>query len=132
MHIAMDSDKGFKIALEEAKKGAAEGGVPIGACLVAADGEILGRGHNLRIQKGSPTIHVRRQAACTRNHPDRMYRQRLQLWKMQAGCLLQGTRELQCTPPCRLVICAPVLAFCTKSSEWYLERTRPLSAERIT
>ena len=75
----MDSDKGFKIALEEAKKGAAEGGVPIGACLVAADGEILGRGHNLRIQKGSPTIHVRAQAACTCNHPNHMYRQKLRL-----------------------------------------------------
>lgn len=54
----MDSDEGFQIALEQAKKGAAEGGVPIGACLVAADGRILGRGHNMRIQKSSATIHV--------------------------------------------------------------------------
>ncbi|GAB7331350.1 hypothetical protein MBLNU13_g02784t2 [Cladosporium sp. NU13] len=52
------SDVGFRAALEEAKKGASEGGVPIGACLVSADGKILGRGHNMRMQKGSPTIHA--------------------------------------------------------------------------
>lgn len=52
------ADEGFKAALEEAKKGASEGGVPIGACLVSADGKILGRGHNMRMQKDSPTIHV--------------------------------------------------------------------------
>lgn len=54
----MESDIGFQAALEEARKGAAEGGVPIGACLVGADGKILGRGHNLRMQNGSPTIHA--------------------------------------------------------------------------
>jgi len=52
------SDVGFQAALEEAKKGASEGGVPIGACLVSADGKILGRGHNMRMQKDSPTIHA--------------------------------------------------------------------------
>lgn len=55
------SDEGFKIALEEAKKGAREGGIPIGACLVDRHGKVLGRGHNLRVQKGSATIHVRLQ-----------------------------------------------------------------------
>ncbi|THX90238.1 cytosine deaminase [Aureobasidium pullulans] len=54
----MESDIGFQAALGEARKGAAEGGVPIGACLVGADGKILGRGHNLRMQNGSPTIHA--------------------------------------------------------------------------
>lgn len=53
------TDAGFIAALEEAKQGANEGGVPIGACLVSADGKILGRGHNMRMQKDSPTIHVR-------------------------------------------------------------------------
>ena len=57
----MEKDAGFQAALEEAKQGSAEGGVPIGACLVSADGKILGRGHNMRVQKGSPTIHVRSQ-----------------------------------------------------------------------
>jgi len=54
----MESDAGFKAALDEAKKGSEEGGVPIGAALVSADGKILGRGHNLRIQKGSATLHA--------------------------------------------------------------------------
>ncbi|KAF2403907.1 cytidine deaminase-like protein [Trichodelitschia bisporula] len=54
----MTSDIGFQAALEEARKGAAEGGVPIGAALVSADGRILGRGHNMRIQKGSAIIHA--------------------------------------------------------------------------
>ncbi|KAK4499458.1 hypothetical protein PRZ48_009973 [Zasmidium cellare] len=50
-------DAGFKAALEEARASASEGGVPIGACLVAADGSILGRGHNMRVQKNSATLH---------------------------------------------------------------------------
>lgn len=54
----MDSDPGFIAAVEEAKTGFEEGGVPIGACLVSKDGKILGRGHNMRVQKGSATLHV--------------------------------------------------------------------------
>lgn len=55
----MNQDPGFIAAVEEAKKGAAEGGVPIGAALVSKDGKILGRGHNMRVQKGSAILHVR-------------------------------------------------------------------------
>ncbi|QIW96223.1 hypothetical protein AMS68_001741 [Peltaster fructicola] len=51
-------DKGFQAALKEAQKSAAEGGIPIGACLVDKHGKILGRGHNMRIQKSSATIHA--------------------------------------------------------------------------
>jgi len=47
------SDAGFRAAVEEAEAGYNEGGVPIGACLVSSDGTILGRGHNLRVQKES-------------------------------------------------------------------------------
>ena len=54
----MDSDPGFHLAVEEAKAGFSEGGVPIGACLVSKDGKVLGRGHNMRVQKGSATLHV--------------------------------------------------------------------------
>jgi hypothetical protein len=56
----MDSDVGFQAALEEARKGFDEGGVPIGAALVSANGTLLGRGHNMRMQKGSATLHVSR------------------------------------------------------------------------
>ncbi|KAK5102370.1 Cytosine deaminase [Exophiala xenobiotica] len=45
------SDAGFRAAVEEAEAGYNEGGVPIGACLVSSDGTILGRGHNMRVQK---------------------------------------------------------------------------------
>lgn len=51
-------DTGFKAALDEARQGSREGGVPIGAALVSAEGEILGQGHNMRIQNGSATLHV--------------------------------------------------------------------------
>ena len=53
-----DSDPGFLAAFQEAKNGFAEGGVPIGACLVSKEGKILGQGHNMRVQKGSATLHV--------------------------------------------------------------------------
>ncbi|CCF59507.1 hypothetical protein KAFR_0H00970 [Kazachstania africana CBS 2517] len=49
---------GMNVAYEEAKKGYEEGGVPIGGCLIDnVTGEILGRGHNMRFQKGSATLH---------------------------------------------------------------------------
>jgi len=58
IQVIMESDVGFQAALEEARSGFDEGGVPIGAALVAADGTtILGRGHNMRMQKGSATLH---------------------------------------------------------------------------
>src|SRR5664279_717817 len=49
--------KFMKEAIREARKGLREGGIPIGAVLVK-DGRILGRGHNRRIQKGSPILHA--------------------------------------------------------------------------
>ncbi|KAL9133889.1 MAG: hypothetical protein Q9175_004932 [Cornicularia normoerica] len=54
----MDSDPGFITAVQEAKAGFGEGGVPIGACLVSKEGKILGKGHNMRVQKGSATLHA--------------------------------------------------------------------------
>lgn len=46
----------MQAAIEEARQGLAEGGIPIGSVLIH-NGTILGRGHNRRIQKGSPTLH---------------------------------------------------------------------------
>lgn len=68
------SDPGFLAALEEAKTGFDEGGIPIGACLVSSDGKILGRGHNMRVQKGSATLHVGAEA------------------NIQCGCWLMDSR----------------------------------------
>ena len=45
------------VAYEEARKGLAEGGIPIGAALFSADGELLGSGHNMRVQLDDPSIH---------------------------------------------------------------------------
>lgn len=52
------SDVGFQVALSEAQKGASQGGVPIGACLVSKAGKVLGQGHNMRVQQGSATLHA--------------------------------------------------------------------------
>ncbi|PSL20335.1 cytosine deaminase [Chitinophaga ginsengisoli] len=46
----------MKAAIEEALKGLSEGGIPIGSVLVHK-GEIIGRGHNRRVQKGSVILH---------------------------------------------------------------------------
>ncbi|OGW72521.1 MAG: tRNA-specific adenosine deaminase [Omnitrophica bacterium GWA2_52_12] len=50
-------DKFMKAAIEEARQGLAEGGIPIGSVLVK-DGEIVGRGHNRRVQKKSAVLHA--------------------------------------------------------------------------
>jgi cytosine/creatinine deaminase len=52
-----DMDEFLKAAIEEAKAGLAEGGIPIGSVLVI-DGRIVGRGHNRRVQKGSAILHA--------------------------------------------------------------------------
>ena len=44
-------------SLDEARAGLAEGGIPIGAALFAADGTLLGRGHNRRVQDDDPSMH---------------------------------------------------------------------------
>lgn len=49
-------DRFMRAAIEEAQKGLGEGGIPIGSVLVH-NGEIIGRGHNRRVQKGSAILH---------------------------------------------------------------------------
>ncbi|WP_405769118.1 nucleoside deaminase [Streptomyces sp. NBC_01538] len=48
----------LSVALHEARAGLAEGGIPIGAALYGADGALLGRGHNRRVQDGDPSAHA--------------------------------------------------------------------------
>ena len=50
------ADEFLQAAIDEAEKGLAEGGIPIGSVLVH-DGTIVGRGHNRRVQRGSTVLH---------------------------------------------------------------------------
>jgi creatinine deaminase len=52
-------------ALEEARRGLREGGLPIGSVLANKQGEVVARGHNLRVQSGDPTAHA--ETVCLRN-----------------------------------------------------------------
>jgi cytosine deaminase len=45
------------VAVEEARKGRAEGGIPVGAAIFTRDGYLLGAGHNRRVQDGDPSAH---------------------------------------------------------------------------
>src|SRR3954466_9804389 len=53
----MDHGAMLAVALEEARAGRAEGGIPIGAALFSRAGELLGRGHNRRVQDDDPSVH---------------------------------------------------------------------------
>jgi cytosine deaminase len=47
----------LEMAIEEARAGLAEGGIPIGAAIFRADGTLVSRGHNRRVQQDDPSIH---------------------------------------------------------------------------
>src|SRR5690349_8418034 len=51
------AERFLEMAIEEARLGRAEGGIPIGSVLVL-DGKVVGRGHNRRVQKGSAILHA--------------------------------------------------------------------------
>jgi creatinine deaminase len=62
------------VAIEEARRGRAEGGIPIGAALFSNEGLLLGKGHNRRIQEKDPSVHAEtdafRKAGRQRNYRD--------------------------------------------------------------
>jgi cytosine deaminase len=64
----------LEVAIDEAKRGLDEGGIPIGAALFHADGRLLGCGHNRRVQEGDPSVHGEtdafRKAGRQRNYKD--------------------------------------------------------------
>lgn len=64
----------LRVALEEARIGLAEGGIPIGAALFHREGTLLGRGHNRRVQDDDPSTHAEtaafRAAGRRRDYPD--------------------------------------------------------------
>jgi cytosine/creatinine deaminase len=61
----MDNQALMRAALAEARLGLKEGGLPIGSVLADKSGQIVARGHNLRVQAGDPTAHA--ETVCIRN-----------------------------------------------------------------
>ena len=57
MKDSIDPAQLLQIAIDEARIGASEGGIPIGAALFDGEGNLLGRGHNRRVQENDPSIH---------------------------------------------------------------------------
>ena len=57
MNSGLDINAMLDIAIDEARQGLSEGGVPIGAALFDREGNLLGRGHNRRVQENDPSIH---------------------------------------------------------------------------
>lgn len=53
----MTDQEMLEVAIEEARTGLAEGGIPIGAALFSSNGTLLGRGHNRRVQQDDPSMH---------------------------------------------------------------------------
>ena len=88
-------------AKEEAKQGLAEGGLPIGAVLADRQGQIVARGHNLRVQTGDPTAHA--EMVCLRHAGRRRDWPELTLVSTLSPCIMcTGTALLYRIP--RVVI----------------------------
>ena len=88
-------------ALEEARKGLQEGGLPIGSVLADSTGKIVARGHNLRVQSGDPTAHA--ETVCIRNAGRRRDWAELTLVSTLSPCIMcTGTALLYRIP--RVVI----------------------------
>ncbi len=79
-------------AIEEARKGLREGGIPIGSVLVK-DGKIIGRGHNRRVQQGDPMAHAEidclRMAGRIGNYKDTVLYSTLMPCYLCAGAVVQ-------------------------------------------
>jgi creatinine deaminase len=56
--MTIDAGRLLEVAVDQARLGASEGGVPIGAALFTLDGVLLGQGHNRRVQDDDPSAHA--------------------------------------------------------------------------
>jgi cytosine/creatinine deaminase len=87
----------LQAALEEARTGLHEGGLPIGSILADRHGDILARGHNLRVQTGDPTAHA--ETVCIRNAGRRRDWAELTLVSTLSPCIMcTGTALLYRIP----------------------------------
>jgi cytosine deaminase len=97
----MDDHSLLKQALEEARAGLREGGLPIGSVLADSHGNIVARGHNLRVQTGDPTAHA--ETVCLRNAGRRRDWPHLTLVSTLSPCIMcTGTALLHRIP--RIII----------------------------
>ncbi len=88
----------MQAAIEEAQKGLAEGGVPIGSVLVH-NGKIIGRGHNRRVQSGSPILHGEMDAfADAGRQPASVYKECTIYTTLSPCCMCSGAIELYGIP----------------------------------
>src|SRR6516165_12611679 len=93
----MDRQALLHAALEEAQLGLREGGLPIGSVLANAEGRIVARGHNLRVQTGDPTAHA--EVVCIRNAGRRRDWSQLTLVSTLSPCVMcTGTALLYRIP----------------------------------
>jgi len=71
-----DYEAMLRVAVEEARRGLAEGGIPIGAALFTRAGELVGAGHNRRVQEDDPSVHAEtdafRKAGRQRSYRDKV------------------------------------------------------------
>jgi len=97
----MDDRALLRVAVEEARTGLREGGLPIGSVLADSRGHIVARGHNLRVQTGDPTAHA--ETVCIRNAGRRRDWPELTLASTLSPCIMcTGTTLLYRIP--RVVI----------------------------
>src|SRR5499427_7067076 len=97
----MNKETLLRLALDEAKLGLREGGLPIGSVLADASGRVVARGHNLRVQTGDPTAHA--EVVCIRNAGRRRDWPKLTLVSTLSPCIMcTGTSLLYRIP--RVVI----------------------------
>jgi cytosine deaminase len=93
----MDQRDLMREALNEARQGQHEGGLPIGSVLADSSGRIVARGHNLRVQTGDPTAHA--EVACIRNAGRRRDWPQLTLVSTLSPCIMcTGTALLYRIP----------------------------------
>jgi creatinine deaminase len=97
----MNDHELLQAALEEARKGLSESGLPIGSVLADRSGRIVARGHNLRVQTGDPTAHA--ETVCISNAGRRRDWAELTLVSTLSPCIMcTGTALLYRIP--RLVV----------------------------